>query len=81
MTSQSPDPESHSRNIYDSEDLRARDDDDMDFAAATESSDDNEFYDMNEDDESGNSRICPKARRPFLMSGNMEENAQRGCHY
>ena len=49
---ESPDPASHSRNAYDDaapEWADEGDDDDMDFQPTTESSDDNEFFDPEED--------------------------------
>ena len=49
---ESPDPESHARNAYDdgaAEWIDDGDDDDMDFQPTTESSDDNEFFDPEED--------------------------------
>lgn len=49
---ESPDPASHSRNVYDEargEQVDEDDDDDMDFEPTTEGSDENEFFDPEED--------------------------------
>lgn len=50
---ESPDPSSHAINIYDIADTESEwvdDDDDMDFEPTTDDSEDNEFFDSNEED-------------------------------
>ncbi len=50
--SESPDPSSHAVNIYDIADTESEwiDGDDMDFEPTTDDSEDNEFFDPNEED-------------------------------